>query len=99
MIQLVIDEYNQLSLPDEDNSLLWCTDAFGDIHTIEATAINRHHLRRALYDARECGFIPHEPIVLLPSGEAFDIDGSEDTPEYTPEEQAELRNRRLYGSY
>lgn len=46
----------------------------GDPDTVSWPNPKAAHLRGALYDARETGFIPDVPIVLLPDGKEFVID-------------------------
>ena len=46
----------------------------GDPDTVSWPNPNAEHLRGALYGARETGFIPDVPIVLLPDGKEFAID-------------------------
>jgi hypothetical protein len=57
-----------------DNAILIYYHPSGDVDTISYPHPNLKHLRAALYDARESGFIPDVPAVLLPSGEEFLID-------------------------
>lgn len=56
------------------NALLIFHHPSGDVDTIKYPRPNLKHLRSALYDAREKGFIPNVPAVLLPSGKEFLID-------------------------
>lgn len=57
-----------------ENAILIFYHRGGDVDTISYPNPNLNHLRAALYDARESGFIPNVPAVLLPSGKAFLID-------------------------
>lgn len=47
----------------------------GDMDTIRFPDYDAKHLRRALFDARETGQIDDVPMVLLPDGTEFLIDG------------------------
>jgi len=47
----------------------------GDVDVVSYPRPNKAHLRAALYDAREMGFIPRDvDSVLLPSGKVFSFD-------------------------
>ena len=46
----------------------------GDCDTIRWPKPNEENLKAALFDAREQGFIPDLPTVILPDGSEFKID-------------------------
>lgn len=72
-VLLIADESGLLTLPNGD--LLICRYDEGDCDTINAAEPDLNNLRRALFDARECGEIPSDcSIVMLPFGGTFDID-------------------------
>lgn len=52
------------------DTIPWPLDTSFDYWTEETW---NNALRRALFDARECGYIPDEPTVELPDGTVFTI--------------------------
>ena len=73
---LIPDDLKTVFTDDDGphNALLIFRHPGGDVDTINYPRPNLKHLRAALYDARESGFIPNVPAVLLPSGKEFLID-------------------------
>ncbi len=46
----------------------------GDCDTIKASAPNLEHLARALYDSRECGYLPSDcRRAILPNGQSLEF--------------------------
>lgn len=61
-------------LPADRDPILLFEHPGGDHDTVKWPRPNRKHLAGALYDAREQGLIPDNPVVLLPDGKEFNID-------------------------
>jgi len=65
------DEQQRQWFPDSNPILLVIYDA-GDCDTIHWPDPNKDHLRRALYDGRECGYTgPRDTEVTLPDDTTF----------------------------
>lgn len=70
---LKADGYGFMTL--HDGTLLLRQYPQGDYDTIDAANPDLENLRRALYDARECGEVPADvSIFILPDGSTINID-------------------------
>jgi hypothetical protein len=68
-----VDLHGYLLLPNGET--LTRTTELGDVGSLLWPQSNITRLRNALYDAREVGDLPDVPAVILPNGEAFEIEG------------------------
>lgn len=69
---LLSNEGNEMLTPDGE-LIVYQYDA-GDVDTIDAMNPDMDMLYHALYDARECGWVPNVRVFILPNGGKITLD-------------------------